>query len=62
MAEELPRRNAGTHLPREAYRAAGRARVPNVDPAGRGWYVDEKTLRMILNALRRWQINDRAVK
>ena len=57
MPDELPRRNAGTHLPSDAYRAVGVAKIPNVDPERR--YVDEKTLMLIVNALRRWQVIDR---
>jgi hypothetical protein len=58
--DQLPKRDAGTHLPPEAYRAVGVAKVPNVDPDR--WYVDERTLMVIVNALRRWQINDRGCR
>lgn len=51
--DELPKRNAGTHLPPEAYRAVGVAKAPNIDPDR--WYVDERTLMVIINGLRRWQ-------
>jgi hypothetical protein len=51
MTEELPKREAGTHLPRAAYRVA------NVDPDR--WHVSEQDVRVLLNALRRWQITAR---
>lgn len=60
MAEQLPRRVRGTHLPDEAYKAIGVAKVPNIDP-GR-WYVDEQTLMVIINGLRRWQITGPVIK
>ena len=47
---ELPKRRSGTHLPNAAYRkAVGRATVPY------GVYrTDDRTLRLLLNGLRRW--------
>lgn len=58
--DKLPKRHAGTHLPPQAYRAVGIAKVPNVDI---GQYViDERTLMVIVNALRHWQINDRVTR
>lgn len=48
---DLPRRRPGSHLP-AATRAVGFAKVPNV---GDRWYVDERSLAVLLNALRRWK-------
>lgn len=52
--DELPRLEAGTHLPPEAYK------VPNIDP--NRWDVDERTLMVIINGLRRWQFTGPVVK
>ncbi|MDT5031947.1 MAG: hypothetical protein QOC94_2118 [Actinoplanes sp.] len=52
--DELPRREAGTHLPPEVYKVA------NIDP--NRWYVDERTLIVIIDGLRRWQITGPVVK
>lgn len=51
-AGRLPRRAAGTHLPKAAYR--GVARVPSSapDPSIR-WRDDEQTITTLLAALRR---------
>lgn len=52
MTGDLPRRMIGANLPAEAYLTAGptdRARVrPPYGPC------DDKTLRLLLNGLRRW--------
>jgi hypothetical protein len=56
--DQLPKREAGTHLPPEAYRAAGIVKVPDVDPDR--FLMDERTLMVIINGLRRWQLDDRA--
>lgn len=53
VSEGLPRRARGTHLPEEAYGAVGRVPVPNVDDR---WYLDDRDLRVLLNALRQWQV------
>ncbi len=53
---ELPKRKPGRHLPQDAYKPMGIAKVPNVDPYR--FLIDEKTLMVIINGLRRWQIND----
>jgi len=50
----LPIRQPGAHLPANAYRAVGVAKVPHVD--GR-WRVDERTLVVVLNGLRRWRVD-----
>ncbi|MFI5492959.1 hypothetical protein [Actinoplanes sp. NPDC051859] len=53
----LPQRVAGTNLPPAAYRAVGTAKVPNLPDAR--WELDERTLMVLLNALRRWQVIER---
>lgn len=45
--DQLPQRKPGAHLPRAAFQVA------NVDPDRR--HLDEKTLRLIADALRHWQ-------
>jgi hypothetical protein len=48
---ELPRRRPGSHLP-AAVKAVGVAKVPT---AGDRWHADERSLTVLLNALRRWE-------
>ncbi len=52
---ELPQRVSGTHLPAAAYRVIGTAKVPNVSDDR--WRTDEQAMRVLLNGLRRWQVN-----
>lgn len=52
-AEELPRRVFGSHLPPAAYRVVGRAKVANGDEQ---WHDDDRTLYMLLDALREWEV------
>lgn len=49
---QLPKRKPGSHLPIIAHRAVGVAKVPNIDAR---WHMDERTLAVLLNSLRRWQ-------
>ena len=46
---ELPKRVFGTHLPRAAYRAIGRAKVPD-----KRWSSEEPVMRALLSRLREW--------
>ncbi len=48
----LPKREPGTHLPSAAYRPVGIARVPK-----QRWASDEASVRLLLNALRRWDLD-----
>lgn len=53
---ELPKRVHGRNLPPAAYRAVGIARVPIQNVTDEVWRLDEQTMRVVLNGLRRWQV------
>ncbi|GAB1645835.1 hypothetical protein [Krasilnikovia sp. MM14-A1259] len=54
MSDGLPQQAPETHPPKEPVR---RAPVPNV--IDDRWYVDDRTMMVLLNGLRRWQVMDR---
>lgn len=54
MTDPLPRRVQGTHLPAEAYRAVGRAKVVYSDPR---WATDLRSVEVLRDALVNWDVS-----